>query len=54
MKLDINLDNLQVNTALVNVCESMAQAYEIYGNKGIILFVVSNDEKNLFDQIILE
>ena len=42
------------NEALQNICKAFHMAWSLYGNKGSILFVVLEEEKNIFDQTFIE
>ena len=42
------------NDPLLKYSQAFQLAYEMYGNKGSVLFVVTENEKNLFDQCYIE
>jgi Eukaryotic glutathione synthase, ATP binding domain len=42
------------NNPLFNFAKTIQLAYNLYGNKGAVIFIVLEDEKNIFDQTSLE
>jgi Eukaryotic glutathione synthase, ATP binding domain. len=47
-------DSILENNPLLNFVNGFNYAYKLYGNTGVILFVVLEDEKNLYDQTLIE
>ena len=46
--------NLPPNNALHNLAEGIYHAHNHYGRSGTVMFLVGNDERNVFDQSYLE
>lgn len=50
-----NMDNFPLNDALHRIAQGLAEGWAAYGRKdAVILFVVQEGERNVFDQVALQ
>lgn len=50
-----SLDNYPVNDALHSIAQGLAEGWQAYGRKdAVVLFVVQEGERNIFDQMALQ